>query len=59
VAARGPASAWLEVDSNENPLRSLLCPPLERLKDGALELGDGPGLGIEPDLKAIIDLCAR
>jgi D-galactarolactone cycloisomerase len=59
VAARGPASAWLEVDSNENPLRSLLCPPLERLRDGAIELGDGPGLGVEPDLKAIIDLCAR
>lgn len=58
LAARGQADGLLEVDSNENPLRSLLAPPLAALHDGAITLGEAPGLGIEPDLAACRDLCA-
>ncbi len=57
VAARGGANGLLEVDSNANPLRTLLCPPLERLTAGSIELGDAAGLGVEPDLVALRGLC--
>lgn len=50
LAARGGADGMLEIDSNENPLRSDLCPPLARLEAGTMRLGDAPGLGIDPDL---------
>ena len=50
LAARGRADGMLEIDSNENPLRSDLCPPLARLDAGTLSLGSAPGLGVEPDL---------
>jgi len=50
LAARGGADGLLEIDSNENPLRSELCPPLARLDAGTIALGDAPGLGVEPDL---------
>jgi L-alanine-DL-glutamate epimerase-like enolase superfamily enzyme len=50
LAARGSAGGTLEVDSNDNPLRSELCPPLARLESGTISLGDAPGLGVEPDL---------
>ena len=59
LAARGHADALLEVDSNENPLRTALCPPLETLQAGRIRLADEAGLGVEPDLAQIIDLCAR
>lgn len=57
LAARGQANGLLEVDSNENPLRSLLAPALASLKDGTITLGEAPGLGIEPDLAACRELC--
>ena len=50
LAARGSADGVLEIDSNENPLRSELCPPLAHLAAGTLRLDDAPGLGVEPDL---------
>ena len=53
LAARGGKDSLLEVDSNENPLRTLLCPPLSRLEGGAMTLDDTPGLGVEPDLAAL------
>jgi L-alanine-DL-glutamate epimerase-like enolase superfamily enzyme len=59
LAARGGSDALLEVDSNENPLRTALCPPLERLGAGRIGLDEAPGLGIEPDLALLKDLCAR
>ena len=43
----------LEIDSNPNPLRSELCGPLARIADGAAVLGESPGLGVVPDLKAL------
>jgi hypothetical protein len=59
LAARGTHDSLLEVDSNENPLRTALCPPLQGLADGRIQLGDGPGLGVDVDLARMLDLCAR
>ena len=59
LAARGARDGLLEVDSNENPLRTALCPPLATLTDGAIALGTAHGLGVEPDLAALADLCRR
>ena len=53
LAARGRPGELLEVDSNENPLRSALCPPLARIVSGAIGLDAAPGLGVEPDLAAL------
>ena len=50
LAARGGSDGMLEIDSNENPLRSDLCPPLAQLTAGTIRLGDAPGLGVDPDL---------
>ena len=59
LAARGSGQSLLEVDANENPLRSLLCPALNTLSAGCLELsGAAPGLGIEPDIAALRWVCA-
>jgi D-galactarolactone cycloisomerase len=45
----------LEHDVMENPLREALGQPFPRVKDGAFLLPDGPGLGVEPDLKESAD----
>jgi L-alanine-DL-glutamate epimerase-like enolase superfamily enzyme len=58
LAARGAADGLLEIDSNENPLRSLLAPALASLKHGCIHIGDGAGLGVEPDLALCRELCA-
>ena len=58
LAARGRADGWLEVDSNENPLRTLLCPPLATLASGRMTLAEAPGLGCDPDLAELRALCA-
>ncbi len=52
LAAVG-GGGWLEVDANDNPLRSLLCGPVNRVHNGCVRLGDAPGIGIEPDLAAL------
>jgi D-galactarolactone cycloisomerase len=43
----------LEIDANDNPLRSLLCGPLNAVRDGRVRLGDAPGIGVDPALKAL------
>ena len=43
----------LEIDANPNPLRSLLCAPLDQIEDGRATLSDAAGVGIEPDLAAL------
>jgi D-galactarolactone cycloisomerase len=58
LAARDLGDGLLEVDSNENPLRSELCPPLAALAGGSIALAATPGLGIEPDLTALAELGA-
>ena len=48
LAARADPSSVLEVDANENPLRTALFPALATLDGGRIELGAAPGLGIDP-----------
>ena len=43
----------LEVDCNPNPLREALAIPYPKLSQGRFPLPEGPGLGVEPDLKAM------
>ena len=43
----------LEVDSNDNPLREDFCGAVADIKDGEIVLPETPGLGVEPDVKAI------
>ena len=59
LAANARAGGLLEVDANENPLRTLLCPPLASLRDGRVTLDAAPGLGIEPDIAALRAMCER
>ena len=59
LAANARAGGLLEVDANENPLRTLLCPPLASLRDGRIALDAAPGLGIEPDIAALRAMCER
>lgn len=47
LAAAG-GDGLLEIDIQENPLRSLLCGPILPLAAGAVALPDGPGLGAAP-----------
>ena len=51
AAVGGPG--MLEVDANENALRTLLAQPFPALRDGAFVLTDAPGIGVEPDLAAL------
>lgn len=55
LAAAG-GGGLLEVDSNPNPLRTELCPALGRIEDGFIELGEAPGIGVEPDLERLAQL---
>lgn len=59
LAACGAPDGMLEVDSNDNPLRTLLCPPLAALANGTIALDEQPGLGVEPDLAALGEICRR
>lgn len=58
VAARGGPATLLEIDANDNPLRTLLCPPLGSLRAGTIALEERPGLGVEPDLALLRGACA-
>jgi len=46
---------WLEVDTNDNPLRDLFCGPVASVKNGTIDLGEGPGLDLSPDLATIVN----
>jgi L-alanine-DL-glutamate epimerase-like enolase superfamily enzyme len=54
-AAVGHAG-FVEVDSNPNFLREAMAMPYPAIEDGKVQLSDEPGLGIEPDVKQLIDL---
>lgn len=43
----------LEVDCNDNPLRDQFCGPVAAVRDGWIELGEAPGIGLDPDLESI------
>lgn len=49
LAAAG-GDGLLEVDCNDNPLRTMLVGPLPALEDGAFVLPAQAGLGVSPDL---------
>jgi D-galactarolactone cycloisomerase len=57
LAARGRSGGMPEVDANDNPLRTALSPALSRVRDGVVQLGDRPGLGIDPDIAQLRRLC--
>ncbi len=52
LAAAG-GDGMLEIDSNDNALRTMLAGPVNHVVDGRVELGNAPGLGIDPDLDAL------
>jgi D-galactarolactone cycloisomerase len=54
LAAAG-GDGMLEIDANDNPLRTSLMGPLARVQDSRAILSNDPGLGIEPDLRALHD----
>jgi L-alanine-DL-glutamate epimerase-like enolase superfamily enzyme len=56
LAAAG-GDGMLEIDANENPLRSEACGPLAQVREGEVRLTESPGLGIEPDVAALRALC--
>lgn len=57
LAARGRTGGMLEIDSNQNPLRTVLSPALNTIIEGKASLGDAAGLGVEPDLAQLRELC--
>jgi L-alanine-DL-glutamate epimerase-like enolase superfamily enzyme len=54
AAVRGPG--LLEVDANPNPLRDGLLGDHLTVRDGCVALPGGQGLGLEPDLKPLLNL---
>jgi L-alanine-DL-glutamate epimerase-like enolase superfamily enzyme len=52
LAAAG-GDGLLEIDSNPNPLRTLLMGPVARIDAGTCTLDEAPGLGDPPDLSAL------
>ena len=53
LLAGSGGGGWLEVDSNDNPLRECFCGAVADIRDGEIMLPETPGLGIEPDVAAI------
>jgi L-alanine-DL-glutamate epimerase-like enolase superfamily enzyme len=58
LAASG-GDGLLEVDANENPLRTMLAPPLQKIDNGFIRLSQDPGLGVEPDLDVLSMACQQ
>jgi len=55
LAAAG-GDGLLEVDANDNPLRTALAPALRRIDGaGCIELGEAAGIGVAPDLREIAE----
>lgn len=52
LAAASNTNSYVEVDSNDNPLRELLAQPDFAIVEGRTTLSERPGLGVEPDLEA-------
>lgn len=59
LAAAG-GDGMLEVDANDNPLRTELSPALRAIDaDGCIDLGAAPGIGVEPDPGQIAEAIRR
>jgi D-galactarolactone cycloisomerase len=52
LAALG-GDGMVEVDSNPNPLRELMATPFPALADGKMDMPQGPGLGVVPNVGAL------
>jgi len=52
LAAVG-GDGMVELDANANPLREAMAAPFPALAGGALQMPQGPGLGVVPDLAAL------
>jgi L-alanine-DL-glutamate epimerase-like enolase superfamily enzyme len=53
LLAGSGGGGWLEVDSNDNPLRQDFCGAVADVSEGEIVLPETPGLGIEPDFAGI------
>jgi D-galactarolactone cycloisomerase len=53
LLAASSSTGMLEIDSNPNPLRSLVSLPLNQITNGQATLSDEPGIGINPDINAL------
>ena len=49
LAAAG-GDGLLEIDANDNPLRTATCGAVARIRAGRATLDEAPGLGFTPDL---------
>ena len=52
LAAVG-GNGMLEIDANDNALRTLTCGPLASILEGRASLGTAPGLGLAPDQQTL------
>ena len=53
VLAAAGGDGMLEVDANDNALRSLLAPPFQWVENGFIQLEETPGIGVTPDLQIL------
>ncbi len=58
VLAAAGGDGLLEVDANDNLLRSLLAPPFAQVQDGCIMLDEMPGVGVAPDIAALQLACS-
>lgn len=58
LAAAG-GDGLLEIDSNDNPLRSALSPKLSNIEDGWVTLDETPGIGAPHDVTGVAASVAR
>ena len=58
VLAAAGGDGMLEVDANDNLLRSLLAPPFAQVVDGCITLDETPGIGVTPDIAALQLACS-
>lgn len=59
VLAAAQGDGMLEIDSNPNPLRTVVAARLSDIDEGCCSLGDAPGLGVDPDPRELAELAAR
>lgn len=57
AASRHPG--WLEIDANENPLRTEILESFPQITDGKIILPDEPGLGWEPNFTSVLKYRVR
>jgi len=57
LAAAG-GDGLLEIDANDNMLRTALGGPSNTVVEGWIDLGDAAGIGVEPNIETLRALCA-